>query len=154
MSETEPVKVPDNRFAPKAPIGVTEPSVPQVYSSGYSEEEILLITIAHKKLSDRNLKVEPVTLEEFKTIVIPWQRINRTEAFNLNPDKVKAVRQPKEPSARKPRATTSKEPKVPKLTKKFIADKLSDIIFQMAAGEPVSTEDQEFFTTHTSRELS
>ncbi len=150
---TEPVKVQDNRFAPKALTVVTEPAIAQVYSSGYSEEEILLITIAHKKLSDRNLKVEPVTLEEFKTIVIPWQRINRTEAFNLNPDKVKAVRQPKEPSARKPRATASKESKVSKLTKKFISDKLSDIIFQMAAGEPVSNEDMVFFTTHTNKDL-
>ncbi len=152
---TEPVKLPDNRFAPRALTVTTEPAVPQVYSSGYSEEEILLITIAHKKLSDRNLKIEPVTLEEFKTIVVPWQRIHRTEAFNLNPDKVKAVRQPKEPSARKPRAsaTDSTEPKVPKLTKKFIAEKLSDIIFQMAAGETISDGDMVFFTTHTSKEI-
>ncbi len=148
-------KVKDNRFAPKTSLAPTEAAVPAPYSSGYTEDEIMVIKVAHAKLSDRNLKVEPVTLEEFKTIVIPWQRINRTEVFTLNPDKVKAVREPKAPRApRTPREKVAKAPKEVKLTKKYISERLSDIIFQMAAGEMVSEEDTEFFNLHTNRTLA
>jgi len=140
----------ENRFAPKSLIPI-EPEPIKLYDSGYTEEQIIDVKHKHAILIKRNLVTEPVTLDEFKFIIIPWQRINRTEVFNLNPEKVKVVKEKKakEPSTRKPR-----EKKIPgevKLSKKAIDIKISDIIFKMAVGEPLSEDDTRFFEQHTSK---
>lgn len=71
---------------------------------------------------------------------MPWNRIHRTEQFILHPPKVT--------KAKTTRARTAK-PKVKKLTKKAIQEKLNGIVFKQATGETLTDEEQVFFTTHT-----
>ena len=132
-----------NRFAPSS---VEVPEVPTVinYSHGFSEQQVYEITLAKTNLDKRNLSEFPVTLEEFKTIIVPWQRIQRTVAFNLFPEKVKPVKVPKIPKVKVP-----KEPKPKKLTKKFINDEMGRLIFKRAMGQELSQEELTFIETHT-----
>jgi hypothetical protein len=120
-----------------------EVEVPK-YLSGYSEEEELRIKQGKKLLEDRDLTLEPVTLEEFKTIVAPWFRIHRTEQFILNPEKVKAVRIPKEPKVKIP-----KEAKPKKLTKAQVQSKFQSLVMKMAVGTEFTEEETEFFKLQT-----
>jgi hypothetical protein len=133
-----------NRFAPQEALATVADVLPEVYLHGFTEEEVTLIKLAKTKLDKRNLLEEPVTLTEFKEIVVPYQRILRTTAFNLNPEKVKPVRIPKVP---KPKVI--KEPKVKKLTKKFIQEELSRLIFSQAMGDVLTDDESIFILTHT-----
>ena len=127
-----------DRFAPTA-LNV----VVKLYDHGFTPEEVISITAKKKQLEKRNLSDEPVTLEEFKDIVVPFQRIQRTEVFNLNPEKEKKVRVLKEKVVKE---------KVVRLTKKFIESKITEIVYKMARGEELLEEETEFFNKHTSKE--
>lgn len=122
-------------FAPKSLVP-EEPS--KLYDHGYTPEEVSSITIKKKELDKRNLSEEPITLEEFKDIVVPYQRIQRTEVWNLNPEKEKKVRVVKE-----------KVVKVKKLTKKQIAEKVTEIVFKLARSEELTEEEEQFFKDNT-----
>ena len=128
-----------DRFAPTA-LNVTET---KMYDHGFTPEEVIDITAKKKELEKRNLAEEPVTLEEFKDIVVPFQRIQRTEVFNLNPEKEKKVRVIKEKVVKE---------KVVRLTKKYIETKITEIVYKMARGEELLEEETEFFNKHTSKE--
>lgn len=106
------------------------------YSHGFTQEEVLYIKANFTLLEKRDKTKEPVTLEEFKNIVIPACRINRTEEFILNPPKVKKV---------------AKLPKLPKLTKKAIRERLEVIILKKVQGKEVTEEEDSFFIEHSPR---
>lgn len=129
-----------DRFAPKSLNVVAET---KLYDHGFTPEEVITITAKKKELEKRNLAEEPVTLEEFKDIVVPYQRIQRTEVFNLNPEKEKKVRVIKEKVVKE---------KVVRLTKKYIESKITEIVYKMARGEELLEEETEFFNKHTSKE--
>ena len=129
--------------APKALQAVPEEEKPK-YQSGYTEEEELIIKEKKKQLDLRDLSEQPVTLEEFRDIVCPWFRIHRTEQFTLHPEKVKAVRVPKEP---KPKV--EKVPKEKKLTKAQTTAKMQGILMKMATKVELTEEEQEFFKVQT-----
>jgi hypothetical protein len=122
-------------FAPKSLVP-EEPS--KLYDHGYTPEQVAIITTNKKELERRNLSEVPVTLEEFKDIVVPYQRIQRTEVFNLNPEKEKKVRVVKE-----------KVVKVKKLTKKQISEKVTELVFKLARSEELTEEEQQFFKDNT-----
>jgi hypothetical protein len=107
------------------------------YTSGFTIEEEQLIKKAKTALELRDLLKEPVTLEEFKTVVVPWFRIVRTEDFILNPEKVKKVRVIKE-----------KEIKPKKPTKAFIKAEIQRLIFKLSRGEAFSEEETIFFNLY------
>ena len=120
----------------------TEHQPVHFYSHGFTPEQVEEIKAKKLSIEKRDLKKEPVTLDEFKTIIVPWNRIHRTEQFILNPKKEKAERKPrekKEPAPKKPK----------KLTKKHIQDKINDIVFKLAKGETISDEEQRFFDEQT-----
>ena len=131
----------NNRFAPKAALALIEEETATTYSHGFTDIEAAELKAAHNKLGKRNLSEDPVTLQEFRDIVVPYLRIVRTTAFNLNPEKIKPVKIPKIPKV--------KEPKVKKLTKKFIKEELSRLVFAQAIGETITEEDILFIATHT-----
>lgn len=136
----------NNRFAPKAALALIEEETATTYSHGFTDIEAAELKAAHNKLGKRNLSEEPVTLQEFRDIVVPYLRIVRTTAFNLNPEKIKPVKIPKIPKVKEPKV---KEPKVKKLTKKFIKEELSRLVFAQAIGETITEEDILFIATHT-----
>lgn len=104
------------------------------YDHGFSDKQVATIKEGKLTLDSRDLTKFPVTLEEFKTIVVPWNRIHRVEQFILHPVKEKTTKV-------KPIRT----PRVKKLTKKAIAEKINSIVFKMATGEEVSTEEKTFY---------
>jgi hypothetical protein len=108
------------------------------YVSGYSEEEEQRIKAEKIKIEFRDLDKFPVTLEEFKTIICPWFRINRTEVFILNNVKEKV-----------PRIKKEKIVKPKKLTKKQAQEKFKELIMKMAKGEEFSEEETLFYNSHT-----
>lgn len=122
-----------NKFAPT----ITIPEEKPKYDHGYSEEEVLRIKQRREEIFKRDLYAEPVTTEEFKTIIVPFCRINRTEKFILAPEK-----KPKAPKA----------PKEKKLTKKEIKLRMNNIIIAKAMGQSVSQEDEIFFKENTKEE--
>ncbi len=126
----------------------TVPDVPeaQPYDHGYSEEEVHRITLARNEITKRDLSKEPVTLEEFKNVIAPWFRIQRTEEFILHPVKEKVAKEPKAPKV-------PKEPKPKKLTKKQIQDELTRLMFKMATGGTFSDEEKEFYFNQTGGQL-
>lgn len=91
-----------------------------------------LVDARYNELAIKVAKGYIITLDEFKTIVVPWIRQHREQQFVLHKPKAKPVRIPK--------------PK--KLTKKAIKEKLQDILYRLNFGEDVSEEDKEFFTAH------
>ena len=116
---------------------------PPPYSSGYTPAEEQTIRKLKEALELRDLVKEPVTLEEFRTIVIPWIIIDRTEAFVLNPEKIKvakAAKVPKEPGV--------KAPRVKKPTKKELQDRYIAVAMNVARGAEISAEDMEFYNNY------
>jgi hypothetical protein len=67
------------------------------YIHGFSEVEVSRIKRERKEIEGKE-----ITLEMFKNIVVPYLRITRTEAFNLNVEKVKPPKIPKPPKPPKP----------------------------------------------------
>ena len=122
-----------NRFAPN----ITVPEEKPKYDHGYTEEEVLRIKQRREEIFKRDLYAEPVTTEEFKTIIVPFCRINRTEKFILAPEKKSKV---------------PKAPKEKKLTKKEIKLRMNNIIIAKAMGQSVSQEDEIFFKENTKEE--
>lgn len=115
--------------------------VPQIenvnqYISGYTAEQEEHIRIAKLKLDRRDLIKEPITLEEFRTIIAPWYRINRTEEFRLHPEKIKKERVPR-------------EVKPKKLSKAAISKKLTAIIMKLGTGQTLTEEEELFYKEHT-----
>ena len=106
------------------------------YSSGYTLEQEEHIKREKLELDRRDLIKEPVTLEEFRTIVAPWYRINRTEEFRLHPEKVKKERTPR-------------EVKPKKLSKTAISKKLTEIIMKLGTGQSLTEEEELFYKEHT-----
>lgn len=147
----------DNRFAPVlTPVQETRTEEQiladekPVYDHGFSQEQVLLIKNKIKEIEKRDLATQPVTLEEFKLYVVPWQRILRTEAFILNPVKEKAVRgekaikeakQPKEPKVAKPK----------KMTKKATQEKLNEIIMKRVRKIELTEEEEIFYQEQTAK---
>jgi hypothetical protein len=132
----EPQKFTPNNILPE----VVKPE----YNHGFSEEEVYNIEKAKEELGRRDLLAQPVTLEEFKNIIVPFLRIKRTEAFILNPIKEKKVRVPREKLTKEP-----KPPKVKKLTKKEIKEKIDNLIFKKVMGEELTEEENIFFIAQT-----
>ena len=97
------------------------------YSHGFPPEEVETIKLDREEISKRDLVAEPVTLEEFCKVIMPYLRITRTETFNLNAKK----------------ATTRK--KTPALTKKEINAQINAIAFKQATGESLTKEEEAFF---------
>jgi hypothetical protein len=131
-------------FEPK-PLELETPK--PIYSHGYSEEQERHIREQREKIFKRDLSVEPVTTEELRDVIIPYQRIIRTEAFILNPkkeEKEKKVREPKVPKEKKPK----------KLTKKFIQEELNRITMkELMQNEPLTEEEQKFYEEHMPRDI-
>jgi len=121
-----------NDFTTKLVIGTES----KEYSHGYNEEEVKKITLAKELIDKRDLIDYPVTLNEFKVVIIPYLRIQRTEAFNINTEvvKVKVTKPPKPPSA----AALKKRYKT---IQKSILDEVD-----------VNEEDMEFYTNYTNQE--
>ena len=139
----------DTRFAAKIDTPAEDEVTP--YSHGIDPQKVEFILEKKKEIEARiNNGGEAVTLEEFKEIIIPWNRIHRTTEFILNKPKVKKVREPKEPKApRAPRA--AKEPKAPKekkLTKKEVEKLLNSAIIKMATGQALTEQEQQVFDEH------
>ena len=94
------------------------PDIPQqiqteevkTYDHGFSAEEVQRIKGEYETLQVKVADGYKVTLDEFKTIVIPHCRIHRTEEFNLAKLKEKPKKEPKVPKEKK-----EKEPKAPKI---------------------------------------
>ena len=121
-----------------------------LYDHGYPLDQVE--EIKQKKLAIEkrvNNNGEPASLEELKTVIVPWQRIIRTEAFNLNPEKpkkekvIKVPKAPKEPRQKKEKTVAIA--KVKKLTQKQIQEKLSGIIMRKAMKREVTEEEEQFF---------
>lgn len=127
-------------FAPKK-MDLEEPQVVQ-YDSGFTADQIHEITLAHSTLTKRDLVGQPVTLEEFRDIIVPFFRIKRVETFNLNVGKEKVKKE-----------RVAKEAKPKKLTKKQIEAKVLEIAFKKAKKEELTQEEDEFFNTHTNQLL-
>ena len=121
-------------IAPLAPKIETEKPI---YSHGFSESEVIKIKSEREAIYNRDILKNPVSIEEFKNVIVPWIRIHRTEEFILHPEKIKVVRE------KKPKVIKEK-----KLTKKQIKDKITDIIMRMAAGEEISEEDSTFMNIY------
>jgi len=125
-------------------VPVVEETV-NVYSHGIPPEQVEEIK-KQKELLEKRITNggEPVTLEEFKTIVIPFLRIQRTEVFLLTPIKEKKVRVPREPKAPKPK----------RLTKKAIQERLDAIIFKkFTTTDGLNEEEEAFLNEHTSEKI-
>lgn len=129
---------------------IPEPEIPKPYDHGYDEATVAKITQLHAEAKARDLKANPITLEEFKNVVVPFLRINRTEAFNIKAanTKVPKVKIPKEVKVKEPKVLKPK-----KLTKKFIESELSRIIMSKATGVALSEADTTFFSEHTKSDL-
>lgn len=125
----------------------------KIYKHGYSEEAVTRITAAKKAIDARDLSEEPVSLDEVREVIVPWNRIHRVKEFNLHPVKVtgkkKVVKQSSLTVGRKRGAV---KPKVKKLTKKFIAEEIGRLVFKVALQESLTEEEQAFYEEHTSKE--
>jgi hypothetical protein len=106
------------------------------YHHGFTESQVQ--EILHKKelIDKRDIITSPVTREEFRTIIIPWLRIHRTEEFILKEVKVKPPKAPKVIKVKKP-------------TKAQIKKRLNDLIFQIALGNELNEDDKAFYDEHT-----
>jgi len=129
-----------------APIPV-EPEIVK-YESGFTEDQEHEIVLKHSLISKRNLTEEPITLEEFRDVIVPYFRVKRTEAFNLNvgKEKVKKERVVKE------KVVKEKVVKEKKLTKKEIEKQIMSLAFKKARGEDLTETEQEFFDKHVVKE--
>jgi len=115
------------------------------YDHGFSEEDVIRIKALRLELDDKISKGHEVTLEEFKSIIVPYCYINRTEVFNLQPVKEKKEKAEKVP--KEPKAPKEKKPKVLKLTKKELKlreERLKTIIMKRAAGLSITEDDERF----------
>ncbi len=128
---------------------MTEEETVKVYKHGYSNDDVTRITLAKKSIDARDLSEEPVTLDEVREAIVPWNRIHRVKEFNLHPVKQKVV---KESSLTAGRKRVAAKPKVKKLTKKFIAEELGKIVFKVALKEKLTEEEQAFYDEHSSKE--
>lgn len=118
------------------------PNTIVTYDHGYSIEEVAMIISKKKELDEGILLGKQVTLDEFKNIVVPYQRINRVEAFTLN-----AIKETKNKVDRRT-TTRSKDTKPKKLGKAQITLKLNEIIMKMALGT-ITKEEEEFYNNYT-----
>lgn len=137
-----------NKFSPSTTsIAQPEDDI-HPYSHGIEPSKVDSIIAAKIAIESRiNNGGEPVTLEEFKEIIIPWLRIHRTTEFILNRPKEKKAKEPREPKAsRAPKAPKEPKPvKEKKMTKKDIEKLLNSCIMKMATGQTLTSEEQEFF---------
>lgn len=119
-------------------------SLEQKYDHGYSIEEVEKIKEVFKILSKKVSEGYEVSLEEFKTIIIPHIRIHRTEEFILNekPEKVKKEKIIKEKIEKIPKERKKKEIKI---KPEWGEEKLQEIALKMALGENLTKEEIEFF---------
>lgn len=124
-----------------------------VYSHGIPPEKVEGIKQVKLALEKRVMDGgEPVTLQEFRDVIVPFQRIHRTEVFILNPVKVKQVRIPKEPKVKVPRVAKEKIVKEKKMTKKQLELKLNELLFKkFTLG--LSDEEEAFLNEHTGEKI-
>ena len=137
-----------NRFAVDLNAPPPEEEV-HVYSHGIPPERVEEIKRLKLELEKRVMDGgEPVTLQEFKDIVLPFQRIHRTEVFILNPVKVKPVRVPRVKTPKAPKEKVEKPVKVKTLTKKQLEVKLNELLFKkFTLG--LTDEEEAFLALHT-----
>lgn len=87
-----------------------------------------LIAKRYKEISSRDLKVIPVTMDEVRDVIVPYNRMHREEIFTLNaPKKTKKVKTEKSALPKRTRKAVKKEEpsnKVKKLTNKDLVDLL------------------------------
>jgi len=127
-----------NQFAVK---NLVPEEKPAIYSHGFSDEEVEKIKKLKEEISKRDLNTEPVTLDEFQKVIVPWNRIRRTESFILN-------HKEKKPAKRKASTSTPRVTGPKKLTKKAIEKKLNYLVFKQATGVKLTEEEQQFFKEH------
>ena len=119
-----------------------EEQIKPIYNHGFTPEEVIEITNKRNNLFDRIAKGHTTTLDEFKHIIVPYQRIYRTEQFILNPIKEKKVKEPKTPKEKKEKVP--KEPKAPKVKKPTAKEMrermemIKKITMKQAAGLPLT----------------
>lgn len=128
-----------NRAIPSKEVEVS------TYNHGFSAAQVQEIISKKELISSRDLVSSPVTSEEFKLVIVPFNRIHRTTQFNI----MAASAAAKKKAVKKPRTARVAKPKAPKkLTKKAIAARLNGIIFTQATGGELLEGDQEFYDEH------
>ena len=138
-------------WAPEVAISQIKEEAPQIYQHGFSPEEVVRITEERNKLFDLIAKGHATTLEEFKNIIVPYQRIYRTEQFILNPPK--PVKEKKERVAKVKAEKAPKEPKAPKVKKPTAkelrerTERVKKIIMKQATGAALTEDDLKFLET-------
>jgi len=130
-------------FEPQQFTPTTETPI-HFYSHGFTPEEAEEIKRQKKLLDEKLRNNEEITLKEFEEIIVPFQRIHRTEEFILNPGKIKKEKIPKEPKA--PR--TPRVPKEKKLTKKQIETECNRLFTKEMAGEEFTEKEREFYNLY------
>lgn len=113
---------------------VIEQPKENTYDHGYSVEQVVKIKEEKQKIESRDLRENPVTLTEFKEIIVPWNRIHRVEAFNLN-TVAKKVTKAKKATVTKPK----------RMTKKAIAAKLEEIALKQLQDIALTEEETAFY---------
>lgn len=113
---------------------VIEQPKENTYDHGYSVEQVVKIKEEKQKIESRDLRENPVTLTEFKEIIVPWNRIHRVEAFNLN-TVAKKVTKAKKATVAKPK----------RMTKKAIAAKLEEIALKQLQDIALTEEETAFY---------
>jgi len=96
-------------FSPSKVIEVPK-ETPVVYNHGFTSEEVRKLEVTFKELERQSKTNKELTIAD-QIVIIKWNRIRRTEAFNLNPPK----------AAKTPRVSKEKkvrEVKLKKLSKK------------------------------------
>ena len=105
-------------WQPTTEIANLQEETKPLYDHGFTPEEVIELTNKRNDLFDRIGKGHSTTLDEFKNIIVPYQRIYRTEQFILNPIKEKKIKEPKAPKEKKAKVPKDpKEPKAPKVKK-------------------------------------
>lgn len=137
-------------FTPQV-VELNETAAPNFYSHGYTPEEVKEITEKRDKILSRNLREFPTTLEEFRDIIIPWCRMNRTQEFILNTKKKEESAKPKR--EKKEKTPSVKEPKVKKLTKKEITSETQRIYMKQFSNQELSEEEKTFYETYMRNSL-
>lgn len=121
----------------------------KIYIHGYSDEEVARILTEKSNISKRDKSEFPVTRDEVRTVIVPWNRIHRVKEFILHPVKTKAKAKAKPVTSSLSRKAP---PKVKRVTKKFIAEEIGRIVFKIALEQEVTEEEQKFYDLHTKKE--
>lgn len=129
-------------FEPQQFTPITEAPI-HFYSHGFTPEEVERIKLGKKFLDQKLRNGEEISLKEFEEIIVPFQRIHRTEEFILNPGKTKKEKEPKEKKVKPP-----KVPKEKKLTKKQIETECNRLFNKEMSGQEFTEAEREFYNLY------